>query len=134
MGYKNRNISVYDETEYVVVHLPDGTSPLDRQHAVEFADFCLHDPYGWLTIVSITFCLLTGAKFSFGVDGQQICSALVARCLERIGEIFTEAEPWNLMPADLAKHFDVQLVGDKGQVPPQDTGVTASSRLGGRRR
>ncbi len=133
-GVQKRNISVYDETEYVVVHLPDGTSPLDRQHAVEFADFCLHDPYGWLTNVSIAFCLVTGAKFSFGVDGQQICSALVARCLERIGEIFIEDEPWHLIPADLAKHFDVRLIGDKGQVPPQDTGVLASSKPGSRRR
>jgi len=133
-GVQKRNISVYDETEYVVVHLPEGTSALDRQHAVEFADFCLHDPYGWLTIVSIALCLLTGAKFSFGVDGQQICSALVARCLERIGEIFSEDDPWHLIPADLAKHFDVQLIGDKGQVPDQETGVSASSRLGRRRR
>ena len=55
-GVQKRNISVYDETEYVVVHVPVETSPLDRQHAVEFADFCLHDPYGWLTIISIAFC------------------------------------------------------------------------------
>jgi uncharacterized protein YycO len=61
-GVQKRNISVYDETEYVVVHLPEGTSSLDRQHAVEFADFCLHDPYGWLTIFNIAFCLLTGAS------------------------------------------------------------------------
>ncbi len=133
-GVQRRNISVYHGTEYVVVHLPPTTTPLDRQQAVEFAEFCLNDPYGWLTIVSVALCLLTGAKFSFGVDGQQICSALVARCIERIGEIFPESEPWHLAPADLAKHFDVRLIGERGQPPHQDEGVSRSSSLGRRRR
>lgn len=132
-GVQKRNISVYEGTEYVVVYLPPATSPADRQQAVGFAEFCLNDPYGWLTIVSISLCLLTGAKLSFGVDGQQICSALVARSLERIGEIFTENEPWQLMPADLAKHFDVRLVGERGTVPRTDFGVISASRLGRRR-
>ncbi len=132
-GVQKRNISVYDGTEYVVVHLPAGTSSVDRQQAVEFAEFCLNDPYGWLTIVSISLCLLTGAKLSFGVDGQQICSALVARSLERIGGIFIENEPWHLMPADLAKHFDVRLVGERGQIPRNDFGVISASRPGRRR-
>jgi uncharacterized protein YycO len=113
-GVQRRNISDYDGTEYVVVHLPADTSLLDRQHAVEFADSCLRDSYGWLTIAGIAFCLLTGAKVSFGVDGQQICSSLVARSLERIGDIFCECEPWHLMPADLARHFDVRPHGRQG--------------------
>jgi len=129
---QTRNISVYEGTEYVVVHLPAATSPVDREQAVGFAEFCLNDPYGWLTIVSISLCLLTGTKLSVGVDGQQICSALVARSLERIGEIFTENEPWQLMPADLAKHFDVRLVGERGTVPRTDFGVISASRLGRR--
>ncbi len=132
-GVQKRNIAVYDGTEYVVVHLPPATSTIDRQQAVDFAEFSLNDPYGWLTIVSVSLCLLTGAKLSFGVDGQQICSALVARSLERIGEIFTENEPWHLMPADLAKHFDVCLVGERGTVPRSDLGVVAASRPGRRR-
>jgi uncharacterized protein YycO len=132
-GVQKRHISVYHGTEYVVVHLPAVTSVADRQQAVEFAEFCLKDPYGWLTIASISLFLLTGAKFSFGVDGQQICSALVARSLERIGEIFTENEPWHIMPADLAKHFGVRLVGEPGQIPPSDFGVILASRPGRRR-
>jgi uncharacterized protein YycO len=133
-GVQKRNISVYRGTEYVVAHLPATTAPLDRKEAVDFAEFCLNDTYGWLTIVNIGLCLLTGAKFSFGIDGQQICSALVARCLERIGEIFTEAEPSHLMPADLAKHFNVQLTGDKGKPPSPDEGVVRFSKAGHRRR
>jgi uncharacterized protein YycO len=133
-GVQKRNISVYHGTEYVVVHLPLITTPPDRDEAVKFADFCLNDAYGWLTIINVALCLLTGAKISFGVDGQQICSALVARCIERIGEIFTEAEPWHIMPADLAKHFDVRLTGDKGQPPNWDKGVIRFSKPGKRRR
>jgi hypothetical protein len=132
-GVQQRNISAYHGTEYVVVHLPAVTMPLDRQQAVAFARFCLDDPYGWPTIVSMALCLLTGAKFSFGVDGQQICSALVARCLERTGEIFSESEPWHLTPADLARHFNVQLTGESGLPPPLNAGVTRFSRLGRRR-
>jgi hypothetical protein len=133
-GVQQRNISVYDATEYVVVHLPPTTARRDREQAVEFANFCLNDKYGWLTIGSIAFCLLTTAKISVGINGQQICSGLVARCCERIGEIFPEGDPWQLMPADLAKHFDVRLTGDKGQVPDQNAGVTRFSKPGKRRK
>jgi len=133
-GVQKRNISVYGGTEYVIVHLPSTTSVLDRKEAIDFAEFCLNDAYGWLTIVNISLCLLTGAKFSFGIDGQQICSALVARCLERIGEIFPESEPWHLAPADLAKHFDVRLTGDRGQPPHPEQGVIRYSKPGSRRK
>jgi len=97
-GVQQRNISVYHGTEYVVVHLPAETVPLDREEAVKFAEFCLNDPYGWLTILNLAVCLLSGSKISFGVDGQQICSALVARCLERIGEIFRKLSHGILCP------------------------------------
>lgn len=127
-GVQKRNISVYSNTEYVVVHLPESTARTDRQQAVAFADHCLNDKYGWLTIVSVGLSLLTGGKFGFGIDGQQICSALVARALERLGEIFTENEPWHIMPADLAKHFDVQLAGERGRPPKRTQGVVAESR------
>lgn len=131
-GVQKRNISVYRETEYVVVHLPQTTVEIDRQEAVKFADYCLNEKYGWLTIVSIAITLLSGSKLNFAIDGQQICSALVARCVERIGEIFTENEPWHLMPADLAKHFDVKEIGEHGRIPSSKTGVVAFSKPGKR--
>lgn len=131
-GVQQRNISVYDATEYVVVHLPTDTASRDREQAIQFADFCLNDKYGWFTIASIALCLLTGAKLGFGINGQQICSGLVARCCERIGEIFPEGDPWQLMPADLARHFDVQITGDKGRPPQSGTGVMRYSKPGRR--
>jgi hypothetical protein len=113
-GVQQRNISVYKETEYHVVHLTN-VSPPDREHEVEFAGACLHEHYGYVTIVSIALCLATGSKLGFGVDGQEICSALVARCLERTGEIFP-TDPWHIMPADLARYFNVQKSGPEASI------------------
>jgi hypothetical protein len=84
---------------------------------VAFAEASVGDPYGWLTIVSIGLTLVTGAKFNFNVDGQQICSGLVSRAEERTGVIFEDSasagpkdlrEPSHIMPADLAKYYDVE--------------------------
>jgi len=127
-----RNVSVDEPTVYDVVHLTQTTPPEDREQAIKFAAFCLNDRYGWLTIVSIALCLLFGGKLSFGVDGQQICSGLVARCIERIGEIFHEGDPWHLMPADLAKHFDVRGTDTPGRAPHPQDGVKSYSMIGGR--
>lgn len=127
-GVQQRNISVYKNTEYHVVRLENVVDE-ERRHECEFAMHCLHDRYGYLTIVSIGLSLLTGSKFGFGVDGQEICSALVARCLERTGEIFP-LDPWHIMPADLAKYFQVEPPApdvSKGSIPDQDAGVQIRS-------
>ena len=117
-GVQKRNISVYKETEYCVVCL-QGVSPEERAQAVRFAEYSLRKSYGYFTIVGVICSVLSGSKFGFGVDGQQICSALVARCLERTGEIFTEEEPWHITPAGLAKHFrvDVGPAHPRGHIP-----------------
>ncbi len=128
-GVQRRNISVYKGTEYHVIHLQNALAE-DRDHEVEFALACLDDSYGWLTILSIALSLLSASKFGFGVDGQEICSALVARCLERTGEIFPE-DPWHLMPADLAKYFDVRpsdLNAAFGKVPDRTAAVQIRSK------
>ena len=123
-GVQQRNISVYTPTEYHVVHL-ENVLDVNRVHEVEFAQACLNDHYGFLTIVSIALSLLAGSKLGFGVDGQEICSALVARCLERTGEIFP-IDPWHMMPADLAKYYKVLPADPKasiGTVPPPHSNV-----------
>jgi len=51
-GVQQRNISVYRQTEYHVVHLENVIDP-NRDHEVRFAQACLNDHYGWLTILSI---------------------------------------------------------------------------------
>jgi len=132
-GVQRRNISVYRDTEYHVVQL-EGVPNESRTHEVQFANACLNADYGWLTIASITFSLLSGSKFGFGVDGQEICSALVARCLERTGEIFP-TDPWHIMPADLAKHFNIRPSDPNaaiGTVPDPDQDVEARSKWRGK--
>jgi hypothetical protein len=64
---------------------------------------------------------LTGCKFTFGVDGQVICSGLVARCLERTSIIFPGAAG-NVSPADLAKQFGVTPPARSTPIgtPPRD--------------
>src|SRR5260370_38894582 len=97
---------------------------------MKFALACLNDEYGWLKILSIALSLLFASKLGFGVDGKEICSALVARCLERTGEIFPQ-DPWPIMPADLAKYFDVKPGDAKartGNVPQADTDVKERSK------
>jgi uncharacterized protein YycO len=103
-GVRTGNISSYQPTEYTVVRID--ASDEDRQEAVAFARDCVGKPYGWFTIVSIGFSLLTGAKFAFAFEGQHICSGLVARALERTTAIFNR-DPTHIMPADLAKYYEV---------------------------
>jgi len=127
-GVQKRNISVYKDTEYHLVRL-ENVSDDDRRQECEFALHCLRDRYGYLTIVSIGLSLLTGSKLGFGVDGQEICSALLARALERTGEIFPR-DPWHMMPADLAKYFEIEPPGpevSKGRIPERNEGVQTRS-------
>ncbi len=106
-GVSRTNASKYRGTDYHVIDTAAIT--VDRDEAVAFASWCADEqaPYGFVTLVSIAWTLLTGAKFSFFVDGSEICSGLVARCQERTGAIFNR-DPVHIMPADLAKYFEVE--------------------------
>ena len=103
-GVRRNTLAAYKDTQYTVVHID--ASAEDRAEMVAFAEHWIGARYDWATIVSITISLLTGAKLSFGFAGQLICSGLVARALERTSAIFDE-EPSHVMPAELAKMFDI---------------------------
>lgn len=106
-GVLRRNLSNYKGTEYHLVHFGhDIASDDDREQVVKFAEWTMGQEYGWVTIVSIALSLLSGLNFSFGFDGQSICSGLVARALERTNVIF-DRSPSHIMPADLARYFGV---------------------------
>lgn len=120
-GVRNSNLTKYAATEYQIIRLGALASEHDREQMVTFANWCLNEPYGWFTIVSITFSLLTGCKLSFGFEGQAICSGLVARALERGNAIFNRS-PSHMMPADLAKYFNIRpdaawTKKDRGRAP-----------------
>jgi hypothetical protein len=118
-GVQKRNIAVYEPTQRTLVQIT--ASDIDRQQACAFANWSVGAPYGFFTIASIAYALLTGGKFSFGFDGQQICSGLVARALERTGLIFAH-DPAHIMPAELAKLYNVSPPPanmPKGRIPPK---------------
>lgn len=118
-GVRETKISKYRPTEYHLVRLGSLATDHDREKVVRFGRSCIDLPYGKLTIISIVLGLLTGCKFTFGFDGQSICSGLVARALERTNAIFNRT-PSHITPADLAKYFSVEPPEpgtDKGQIP-----------------
>ncbi|WDZ83774.1 hypothetical protein [Micromonospora cathayae] len=81
----------------------------DRREVAEFGQWAVqqHCRYGFATIASVALTLLTGAKFSFFIEGQLICSGLVARAQERTGVLFSR-DPAHMSPADLAKYYRVE--------------------------
>lgn len=103
-GISGTNIEKYREVEYTIVRPLYG--PDDISQAVRFALWSLGHEYGFLTLVGLGLWTVFGGRFDVSLDGTQICSGLVARCLERAGYIF-ERDPSRVTPADLAKHFQV---------------------------
>lgn len=108
-GVVRSHISKYKDTQYTVVRIADA-SDTDRYQALKFAEWCVGAKYGFLTIINLALWALFGGKFDFSIDGQEICSGLVARSLERFGEIFI-LNPTRNAPAHLAAHFDIVLPG-----------------------
>ena len=100
------DVSKYTTRDAHLVRLD--ASDEDRAEAAKYALYCadVHESYGYATIVSIAISLLTGAKLTFQIDGQKICSGLVAGAMERTNAIF-DREPGHMMPADLAKYYTV---------------------------
>jgi hypothetical protein len=100
-GVQRSRLDKYLPTDFQLVRLQSLASEDDRRQIVAYAEWALGQRYGFLTILSISLSLLTGGKFTFGFDGQSICSGLVARALERTNAIF-DRSPSHIMPADLA--------------------------------
>lgn len=104
-GIKKQHISKYRPEDYYLVRIK--ASSEDRRQVVNFAMHSLDQKYGFATIASIAISLTTGLKLSFGFDGEQICSGLVARAMERTWAIFNKT-PSHITPADLARYYDVR--------------------------
>lgn len=111
-GVSRTHLSKYLQAEYHLIRIC--ASAEDRKQAVSFAEWAAGGPnsegcqrYGYVTIASIGYTLLTAGKLTFGIDGEAICSGLVARAMERTGAIFNRT-PTHIMPADLAKYYAVE--------------------------
>jgi uncharacterized protein YycO len=103
-GVKATNLSKYLGSDYHLVRIKATTE--DRDEIARFGKACVGDEYGYLTIVSIAVTILLRSKITFFVQGEQICSGLVARAQERGRAIF-DRNPVSIMPADLAKYYGV---------------------------
>ncbi|HEY6425332.1 MAG TPA: hypothetical protein VIY28_19240 [Pseudonocardiaceae bacterium] len=104
-GVREWSLDRYEDRQYQIFRI--NASDEDRAQAVAFARWVQerHAMYGPLTCVSIALSMLTGSKLTFFIDGQFVCSGLVASALERTGSIFNRSAA-NITAADLAKYFD----------------------------
>jgi hypothetical protein len=105
-GVRRSHLDKYQSIEYHLVNIDAYADERDRQQIVKFAESCLRHHYGYLTLASISLNLLLGGRINFSFERQIICSALVARALERSDVIFKKS-PQHIMPADLAHYFGV---------------------------
>lgn len=93
------NIEKYRGTDYMIVH-PAG-SPAQRELACSFGRIHVGDKYGVLNFVGLGIQCLFGWNLSLQMDGQFICSGLVARATEKYIVAYPRS-PEDMMPADLA--------------------------------
>ena len=103
-GVRRWHLDGYRDDDYVVVRIH--ASEENRDEVVRFAEWALSRgaSYSRLSTVSMALSMLTGSRLMFSIDGQFVCSGLVARALERTGSIF-DRDSAHIAPADLAKYF-----------------------------
>ena len=106
-GVVRSPLSKYHPEEYHLVHLGDSADERDRKQVAAFAESLVGQPFGYLDLVSVGLSLFTGAKLNVSYESHLMCSALVARALERTDVIFND-EPAHMLPADLARHYGVE--------------------------
>ncbi len=104
-GVARDNIEKYRGTDYMVVH-PVG-SPAQRALACGFAETRVGDRYGILNFVGLAVQALFGWNLSLHMDGQFICSGLVARATEKYIEAYPRSSE-DMMPGDLAYFWGAQ--------------------------
>lgn len=94
--------------------IPTHVTSMDWVQVKKFLDSCLVAKwrYGVAIFVGLgVFCLTSLFRFiptiCFQQTGTAVCSGLVCEALTRAGYIW-ELPPFWMMPADIAKHFDVR--------------------------
>jgi hypothetical protein len=107
-GVCQNPISKYDPADYRIVrtHVDEH----DQAQVLAFASSVLQsreNGYGYPTIAGLALYCLTGAQLCVQAAGTAICSGFVCDALTRAGFIW-ERPPFAMMPADLARHFNVR--------------------------
>lgn len=107
----------------------------DREQTVTYAERVadLQPRYGMVQIVSIAWALLTGGRFTIGINGTEICSSFAAKALRPAGYWWERAprgggrarmlDESYLTPADLAVSFHTERI--RSDAPPTDPATAA---------
>lgn len=103
-GVKKSTIQEYATKDRYLVHIT--MSEEDRQQVIAYANYISdkHDTYGFLTICTIAFKIITKSRLVIKLDGTLICSEFVARALAQ-GGILWDRDPSLITPADLYNKF-----------------------------
>src|ERR1700674_201199 len=107
LGVQRSNISKYQEREYHLVRLGPEFAPEGRKRAVDYANEQVGQAFGFLALAAATIFLLSGRPLRLTRRNHQICSGLVVRALQA-GGLLPGADPALMLPADLAKIYDVR--------------------------
>lgn len=106
-GVIRGHMSQYRDVEYHLVSIDGIADSRDRQQAVAFTESTVGQPFGVLDGIGLILSLVTGLRLNVSYNSHLVCSALVARALERTSAIFDD-EPAHMLPADLARHFGIE--------------------------
>ena len=106
-GVRRSPISRYREDEYHLVRLGSAFPPEGRRRAVEYAEAQVGQAFGYLALVGAALFVLLGLPLRLMRGNHQICSGLVVRALQH-GGLIPEADPSLMLPADLAKMYNVR--------------------------
>jgi hypothetical protein len=124
-GVTRSRAGKYLRSDYHVVEVQ--ATDEARRRIVEYAEWAADQRtrYGWWSVVGIACTTLSGGRFTFHIPGQEICSGVVARAMERAGALF-RTTPSHVTPADLARFYGVE--------PPERAPVQKSRRWIGQKR
>lgn len=85
-----------------------GINDHDGEQVLKFARAVLDAKtrYGFVTFFGLALYCLTGTQLCIQQAGTAICSGFVSDALTRAGHVWPRP-PFAMMPADLARYFDV---------------------------
>lgn len=105
-GVIRSNVSAHAQSKVI----DTGFTDEQRARAVAFAESCVGDEYGFLTLASIALHLLLPFPLSFKSSKSLICSELGARFAEHAGWICPELDTARVMPSDIDFWFLKEVV------------------------
>jgi len=127
-GVTRSPISRYTQDTFHLVRLGSELSAEGRKRAVDYTNAQVGQGFGYLAAFGAMIFLLTGLPLRLMRRNHQICSGLVVRALQK-GGLLKEDDPDLMLPADLAKIYDVRWSADETAAkssPPQGAGDAAT--------